>query len=48
MMQKVISEIDNPYIKCHAHRQCKGYDDMFAELENVNKIEGEGLMLRDP
>ena len=48
MMDKVIKEIDSPYLKCHAHRECKSYEDLFKELDEVNKIEGEGLMLRDP
>jgi DNA ligase-1 len=48
MLQEVLSAIDNPYIKCHAHRECTGFHDLFDELERVNKAEGEGLMLRDP
>jgi len=47
-MEETLSAIDNPYIKCHAHRECTGFADLFAELDKVNKIEGEGLMLRDP
>ena len=33
MMEKVIAELDNPYIKCHRHRECKGFDDLFHELD---------------
>lgn len=47
-MEEVLSGIDNPYIKCHAHRECSGFDDLFAELDRVNNAEGEGLMLREP
>ena len=47
-MEKVLTEVDNPYIKCHAHRNCTGFTDLFDELDRVNKEGGEGLMLRDP
>jgi DNA ligase-1 len=47
-MEKVIREIDNPYLKCHGHRVCSGLEDLFQELNEVIKQEGEGLMLRDP
>ena len=48
MMEQEIKALDNNYIKCHAHRECKGFTDLFAELDEVNKKDGEGLMLRDP
>jgi DNA ligase 1 len=48
MMEEEIKALDNSYIKCHAHRKCESYEDLFKELDEVNKIEGEGLMLRDP
>jgi hypothetical protein len=37
-MEDVIKQIDSPYLKCHAHRVCEGYDDLFKELDLVNKI----------
>jgi DNA ligase-1 len=47
-MEKVIKEIDSPYLVCHAHRECQGLQDLMKELDGVNENEGEGLMLRDP
>jgi len=47
-MKEIIEKLDNPYIKCHYHRECKGFQDMFKELDHINKVEGEGIMLRDP
>lgn len=39
-MENVITKVDNPHLKCHAHRLCTGYDDLLAELDAVNKIKG--------
>ena len=48
LMEEVIGSIDSPYLKCHSHRICTGFDDLFKELDEVNKVKGEGLMLRNP
>ena len=38
----------SPYAFSHEHEICKGLDHMLAELDRVNKLGGEGLMLRKP
>lgn len=38
----------SPYALAHEHVVCKGLDHMLAELDRVNKLGGEGLMLRKP
>lgn len=48
LMEDVLTKTNNPHLKCHAHRICNSFTDMFSELEAVNKVKGEGLMLRDP
>jgi DNA ligase-1 len=37
-----------PYARAHEHKPCKGRDHLFAELAEVQRAGGEGLMLRQP
>jgi DNA ligase-1 len=39
---------EHPYARVHAHERCRGIDHLKAELERVEKLGGEGLMLRKP
>jgi ATP-dependent DNA ligase len=39
-MEKVIKEVDSPYLRCHAHRECSGLQDLMKELDGVNENEG--------
>ena len=48
ILEEELAKVDNPFLNCHAHRPCKGFADLFYELENVNKAKGEGIMLRQP
>jgi len=47
-MKEVFDGISSPYIKLHHHIPCKGVDHLVKELEKVEKLGGEGLMLRNP
>jgi hypothetical protein len=46
VLEEELGKVDNPFLKCHAHRPCEGFEDLFVELEIVNKAGGEGIMLR--
>ena len=37
-----------PFAALHEHAVCKGFDHLFAELDRVTGLGGEGLMLRKP
>jgi DNA ligase-1 len=39
---------NNPYTTLHDHTACTGLDHLFAELDRVTALGGEGLMLRKP
>lgn len=32
VLEQELAKVDNPFIKCHAHRPCKGFSDLFYEL----------------
>ena len=38
----------NSFTALHDHAACEGFDHLFAELDRVTKLGGEGLMLRKP
>ena len=37
-----------PYAELHEHRTCEGLEHMRSELARIEKLGGEGLMLREP
>lgn len=47
-LEEWFSKIDSPYIKLHKHEICKGPEHLMREHERVEKLGGEGMMLRDP
>ena len=47
-LEEVFDRIDSPYITLHKQEICKGRDHLEQELERIEKLGGEGLMLRDP
>jgi len=47
-LEEFFSRIDSPYIKLHKHAICTGPEQLMKEHERVEKLGGEGMMLRDP
>ena len=47
-LEEFFSKIDSPYIKLHKHVICKGPEHLLEEHERVEKLGGEGMMLREP
>ena len=47
-MKEVFSKLNSPYLKLHDHYICKNQDELTEDLERVQKLGGEGLMIRDP
>jgi DNA ligase 1 len=46
--QKVLARSGAPHARWHDHVTCTGVDHLRAELDRVEKLGGEGLMLRQP
>lgn len=47
-LEKILGECENKYVKLHDHETCKGHDHLESEMKRVIKLEGEGMMLRNP
>ena len=47
-IHNLAEKIQSPYVRAHEHRKCTGIEDMQEELERVEKLGGEGIMLRQP
>ena len=47
-LEEFFAKIDSPYIKLHKHVICTSPEQLLNEHERVEKLGGEGMMLRDP
>lgn len=46
--EKKVKEINHPNIQFHKHQVCTGVDQVKSEMERILKLDGEGVMIKNP